>query len=226
MSPSPARLLALCLALLAVTAPAVAEVTGKARALAGDRLEIGGVTLQLFGLDAPERDQACLRQGRRWDCGFEATAALAFRVAGQWVMCSEQGVAEDGMLLALCALGGDGGPEVNGWMVAAGWGLADRPPLFTEAEAGARAAGRGIWGSEFVVPSEWRQGARLPVETLPAEPSGLCAVKGSLTAEGERLYHLPGGAFYPDAPVDPARGERWFCSEAEAQAAGWRRSPR
>lgn len=227
MPPSPARLLALCLALLAAPLPATAEVTGKARALAGDRLEIGGVVVQLFGLDAPERDQACLRQGRRWDCGFEATAALAFRVAGQWVNCVEQGVADDGALLALCALGGDGGPEVNGWMVAAGWGLADRPPLFAEVEAEARAAGRGIWAGEFVAPADWRRGARLPVEApAAAGPDGLCTIKGHVTAAGERLYHLPGGAFYPHVPVDPARGERWFCSEAEAQAAGWRRSPR
>jgi endonuclease YncB( thermonuclease family) len=207
-------------------APAAAEIAGKARAVSGDRLEIGGATIQLIGIDAPEREQVCLRDGRRWDCGFAATAALAFRTAGQWVICTEQGVAEDGAPLALCALGGRGGPEVNSWMVAAGWGLADRPPLFAEAEAAARAAGRGIWGSSFVSPAEWRQGARLPIETAAPEPAGLCTVKGSVTAAGERIYHLPGGAFYPNATVDPARGGRWFCSEAEAQAAGWRRSPR
>jgi len=225
MMPLFARALALLL-LLAGTAPAAAEISGKARAVAGDRLEIGGVTLQLFGFDAPEREQACLRDGRRWDCGFAATAALAFRTAGQWVICTDQGVAEDGALLAQCVLGGLGGPEVNGWMVAAGWGLADRPPLFAEAEAAARAAGRGIWSSSFVSPAEWRRGARLPIETAPAEPAGLCTVKGSITPSGERVYHLPGGAFYPHATVDPGRGERWFCSEAEAQAAGWSRSPR
>jgi endonuclease YncB( thermonuclease family) len=226
MAPSALRHLALCLLLSVAAAPAAAEVSGKARALAGDRLEIAGVTLQLFGLDAPERDQACLRNGRRWDCGFEATAALAFRIAGQWMVCTEQGVAEDGTPLALCSLGGEGGPEVNGWMVAAGWGVADRPPLFAEAEAAARAAGRGIWGSEFVPPADWRRGARLPAETLSPEPAGLCAVKGSVTADGARIYHLPGGAFYPHLSLDPSRGERWFCSEAEAQAAGWQRSPR
>lgn len=222
-----ARTLGLCTLLaIAGAGPALADITGKARAIAGDRLEIGGVTLQLYGLDAPERDQACLRDGRRWDCGFEATAALAFRTAGQWVVCTEQEAAEDGTPLALCVLGGVGGPEVNGWMVAAGWGLADRPPLFAETEAAARAAGRGIWAGEFINPAEWRRGARLAVEALPPEPAGLCAVKGIVAADGERIYHLPGGAFYPHATVDPASGERWFCSEDEAQAAGWTRSTR
>lgn len=232
MRPPIARPSALCLVLVCVwligtgAVPARAEIAGKADAVAGDRLDIGGITAQLFGVDAPERGQACLRDGKRWDCGFAATAALAFRTAGQWVVCAERGIAADGTPLALCWLGGRGGPEVNGWMVAAGWGLADQPPLFADAEAAARTAGRGIWGSGFVSPAEWRQGARLPIETIPAEPAGLCTVKGSITAEGERIYHLPGGAFYPNATIDPARGERWFCSEADAEAAGWRRSPR
>lgn len=219
-------LLALAWCMLAFTGPASAEITGKARAVAGDRLEIGGVTLQLFGLDAPEPQQACLRNGRRWECGFEAKAALAFRTAGQWVICTEKGVAEDGVPLVLCEMGGEGGPEINRWMVEAGWGLADRPPLFADAEAAARAQGRGIWSGDFVPPAEWRRGARLPVEAAPPDSTALCAIKGSISADGTRVYHLPGGAFYPHAGVDPSRGERWFCSEGEAQAAGWQRSTR
>lgn len=215
--------LAFCLCL---AAPAAADITGKAHALAGDRLEIGGVTLQLFGIDAPEPEQACLRDGRRWDCGFAATAALAFRIAGQWVTCTEQGGDATGAPLTLCYLGGLGGPEVNGWMVSAGWGLADRPPLFADGEAAARAAGRGIWASTFIPPADWRLGERLPVETEAAEDERLCSIKGDLSAAGERIYHLPGGAFYPGIAVDPSRGERWFCSEDAAEAAGWQRSAR
>lgn len=207
-------------------APAAADVTGKARALAGDRLEISGVTLQLLGIDAPEPAQACLRAGERWDCGFAATAALAFRTAGQWVTCVEESADEGDTPLALCYLGGLGGPEVNGWMVRAGWGVADQAPLFAEAEAAARAAGRGIWSSTFVPPAAWRLGQRLPIETATSDADALCSIKGDLGAEGERIYHLPGGAFYPGIAIDPDRGERWFCSEDEAQAAGWTRSTR
>jgi endonuclease YncB( thermonuclease family) len=203
-----------------------AEITGKARAVAGDRLEIAGTVVQLFGLDAPEPDQACLRDGRRWECGFAATAALAFRTAGQWLSCVPLEADAAGTPLAVCSMGGDGGPAVNGWMVEAGWGVADRPPLFAEQEAAARAARRGIWGGAFVPPADWRRGERLAIETAPGSASQLCSIKGSVGADGERTYHLPGGAFYPQATVDPALGGRWFCSEAEAQAAGWRRSER
>ncbi len=40
--------------------------------------------------------------------------------------------------------------------------------------------------------------------------------------EGERIYHLPGGNWYDRTRIDPTKGERWFCSEAEARAVGWR----
>jgi hypothetical protein len=33
---------------------------------------------------------------------------------------------------------------------------------------------------------------------------------------------VPGGAWYDKTEIDESKGERWFCSEAEAQAVGWR----
>ena len=51
-------------------------------------------------------------------------------------------------------------------------------------------------------------------------------IKGNINAKGERIYHVPGGAFYERTVIDESQGERWFCTEAEATAAGWRRSLR
>ena len=51
-----------------------------------------------------------------------------------------------------------------------------------------------------------------------------CDIKGNINSKGERIYHVPGGRSYANTLIDPVRGERWFCSEAEAQAAGWRRT--
>lgn len=42
--------------------------------------------------------------------------------------------------------------------------------------------------------------------------------------ERERVYRFLGGQWYDRTKIDPDKGERWFCSEAEAQAAGWRKS--
>lgn len=52
-----------------------------------------------------------------------------------------------------------------------------------------------------------------------------CNIKGNVSIEsGERIYHLPGQKYYSSTNIDSRFGERWFCSEAEAQSAGWRRS--
>jgi hypothetical protein len=52
----------------------------------------------------------------------------------------------------------------------------------------------------------------------------LCLIKGNISSTGERIYHVPGGLYYNATVIDTAKGERWFCTEAEAVAAGWRRS--
>lgn len=59
---------------------------------------------------------------------------------------------------------------------------------------------------------------------LGVQPPG-CEVKGNISINsGERIYHVPGQRYYNDTIIRREYGERWFCSEAEARAAGWRRS--
>jgi hypothetical protein len=54
-----------------------------------------------------------------------------------------------------------------------------------------------------------------------------CNIKGNISMRtGERIYHVPSGKFYNATVINPANGERWFCSETEARAAGWRKSRR
>lgn len=54
-----------------------------------------------------------------------------------------------------------------------------------------------------------------------------CVVKGNISiSTGARLYHVPGMRDYGGTIIDPSKGERWFCSESEAVAAGWQRAPR
>lgn len=51
-----------------------------------------------------------------------------------------------------------------------------------------------------------------------------CNIKGNVNTQGERIYHVPGQKYYNDTRISASHGERWFCSEEEARAAGWRRS--
>lgn len=57
-----------------------------------------------------------------------------------------------------------------------------------------------------------------------AEDSGACNIKGNVSTRGERIYHVPGQKYYDETRISASHGERWFCSEEEARAAGWRRS--
>jgi endonuclease YncB( thermonuclease family) len=57
--------------------------------------------------------------------------------------------------------------------------------------------------------------------TLPPPAAEACRIKGNISQSG-RVYHVPGGEWYEQTQIDTARGERWFCTEAEAKAAGWR----
>lgn len=59
---------------------------------------------------------------------------------------------------------------------------------------------------------------------IPPNPD--CPIKGNISHNsGNRYYHLPGMPDYEITLIDVARGERWFCSEAEAIAAGWSKAP-
>ena len=99
-----------------------------------------------------------------------------------------------------------------------------QPAGYVSQEAVANATGRGVWRGEFVEPPRWRRGERL--ETPSAIGAGDCRIKGNISRKGMRIYHVPGRASYARTRIDTAKGERWFCSEAQARAAGWRRAKR
>jgi micrococcal nuclease len=53
-------------------------------------------------------------------------------------------------------------------------------------------------------------------------PPVSCNIKGNISSSGEKIYHVPGQVNYDDTIIDSSKGERWFCTGAEAQANGWR----
>ncbi len=65
-------------------------------------------------------------------------------------------------------------------------------------------------------------------ENLESDTTGVgCNVKGNISqSSGRKLYHVPGMEDYHNTNISLEHGERWFCSEAAAQAAGWTRAPR
>lgn len=95
---------------------------------------------------------------------------------------------------------------------------------YRKAQASAREAHLGIWSSGCAVAAP-----PAPLAQPGTSASGTCSnptIKGNINSEGERIYHVPGGQFYAVTKISTAKGERWFCTEEQARAAGWRASER
>jgi endonuclease YncB( thermonuclease family) len=212
---------ALAAGLALAAGAAAAGPQGPARATDGDTLVVGAVKVRLHGIDAPELAQRCGRGGGGdWDCGRAAAALLASLVAGREVTCEARDRDAYGRVVAACSAGGD---DLGARMVADGlaWAYVRFSDAYVGAEAAARAAGRGIWGGSAEAAWDWRADAlTTPVASRPA-PAG-CAIKGNVTAAGERVYHTPGSPWYARTRIDESKGEAWFCDEAAARAAGFR----
>ena len=217
------------LAALVLACPAAAQdvLAGPARVLDGDTVEVQGQRIRLHGIDAPESAQTCTDgAGRSYRCGRAATNALASLIGGGSVACRVLDRDRYGRLIAVCYRNQ---VDLNGSMVAAGHALAYRQygTAYVSHENAARARRLGVWQGRFDAPWDWRRakGAGTSRAPVPRQGSG-CAIKGNVSSSGERIYHVPGQSFYDRTRISEAKGERWFCSEAEARAAGWRRSRR
>tara|TARA_R110002072_G_scaffold216863_3_gene374408 strand:- start:16842 stop:17534 length:693 start_codon:yes stop_codon:yes gene_type:complete len=220
--------------LLIVATPASAQdLTGQARVVDGDSLSIAEKPVRLMGIDAPELDQNCTRDGQEWACGEAAAAQLQSLVDGHSVTCRGQSTDAYGRLVAICHANG---LELGAIMVEYGWAIAFRSysSAYVGHEHRARSARQGIWRSEFVLPEHHRT-AKAEIATpsvrqsQPASPQRArqapnqahhgCSIKGNRSRRGEWIYHMPGMQYY-----EVTRAEEIFCSEAEARAAGYRRS--
>ena len=115
------RLLAVLFVLL--PALALAVLTGTARVIDGDSLEINGERLRLHGIDAPESRQLCRRDGAPWRCGEDATRALAGMIGGRAVTCQELDRDRYGRMVVRCAVAG---ADLGEWLVVNGWAVAYR----------------------------------------------------------------------------------------------------
>ena len=230
-------------------APPAGSVSGPARVVDGDTIVISDIRIRLEGIDAPESGQTC---GQRWlgtwACGEAATTHLVQLVRDREVRCDSRGVDLYGRMLGICYTAG---LELNADMVRNGfaWAFVKYSVRLVEAEAGARALRLGIWQGDATPAWVWRAqrwaqaardtdagGARTAsvqptppsgntqIDTPPAAPNAAtsaCVITGNITRNGQ-IYHMPWSPWYAKTRVEPARGERWFCTEAEAMAAGWR----
>jgi hypothetical protein len=187
---------------------------------------VGGTEVRLFGIDAPEFDQSCTKNGQSWSCGSAAADQLMRLVTGKDVRCSSMGLDRHGRTLGRCMVGTT---DINRTMVATGYAVAYRhySSDYVSAEETAKAYKRGLWAGTFERPSQYRHegearpepGTSVRTSRALAQPSGGCMIKGNRNRKGQWIYHVPGMPYY-----EQTRAEEMFCTEAEARAAGYRRA--
>lgn len=221
----------LVLSLVFASIPGVAaELVGRATVTDGDTLTVAKQRIRLWGIDAPESTQQCTtRDGRSWPCGRRSAAALDGYLVDKTVHCRPKDTDRYSRVVADCFVQGQ---SVNRWMVSSGWAVAYRhyATAFIVDEADARQHQRNLWQGTFQMPADYRrskrdQSARQAQLTTPPVSSG-CRIKGNISRQGKRIYHLPGQRDYERTSIDLSHGERMFCSPEEAARAGWQPAQR
>jgi endonuclease YncB( thermonuclease family) len=214
----------------------------------GSTLQLGSVTYRLDGIDAPAFDQLCIDEhADPWTCGVEARDQLTKLIGGRQVRCDDLGADPNTRKrhLGACKIEGET-TSLSQLLVGLGFALnvdASATGRFETDEARAKEDRQGLWKGCFVAPQEFRLGKKdgaLLGGSCPADrdkeirealfpeslamPSG-CNIKGKFAVRARvtgnvGIYHLQACPSYP-ALTKP---DRWFCSEEDAQAAGFRRA--
>ena len=228
--------------LLTVSAALCGEVRAVPQIVDADTVYAGATKIRLSGIDAPEMDQICLdAAGKTWNCGVEAKEKLQNFVREQPWSCALSGQDAYRRYLGSCSVAGE---DVSRWLVRNGWALAFRrySTAYVTDEDYAREHKQGLWSGAFIAPWEWRHRSNatvilgavaVPVQaqqvllgptTVSQPPTPNCVIKGNLKSAHQCIYHVPGGRFYDRLSMDRSSSRRWFCSVAEAEAAGCRKS--
>lgn len=201
-------------------AAADAAISGRAEVVDGDGLRIGPVAIRLHGIDAPELGQRCARAGGgTWPCDEAAAERLEALVGQGEVVCEPLDRDAYGRIVARCQAGGI---DLAQTLASEGlaWAFLRYSEDYATEESAARDAGRGIWQAPTEAPWDYRADRWERAAEASSRPG--CPIKGNISAKGERIYHTPWSPWYGRTKIDEAKGEAWFCDEAEALAAGWR----
>jgi endonuclease YncB( thermonuclease family) len=214
----------------------------------GGTLQLGNVTYRLDGIDAPAFDQLCIDDhADSWTCGIEARDQLTKLIGGRTLRCDDLGVdpSNKKQHLGVCKVEGES-TSLSQLLVRQGFALnveASATGRFKVDEARAKDDREGLWKGCFVAPAEFRLGRKdgallggscrtdrdreIREALFPddlAMPPG-CSIKGKYAVRARvtgnvGIYHLQSCRSYP-ALTKP---DRWFCSEEDAQGAGFRKA--
>jgi len=222
---------------------------GHIRVIDGDTIEVGDATVRLHAIDAPETDQTCGdANSPAWACGAWVRDETRALYEGRHARCVTTDTDRYGRTVATCRVDGQ---DIGERLVSDGLAFAYRRygMDYDLAEKAAAVNGRGLHATGVMSPAAFRAAKR--AQARPADPqtdtgaktvtvqrgtpdgksllpnalNPACTIKGNISPNsGERIYHVPGQPYYGATRISLGKGERWFCSEAEARKAGWRKA--
>ena len=188
------------------------------RIIDGDTIVFKTKTIRLFGIDAPETNQYCFDEKKiKYSCGLNSTKELIKFIklnSSKSIKCTDHDIDQYGRLISECWIGKI---SINSWLVRNGYALAylKYSNKFSNDEKKAKENELGLWQGQFIYPWEWRRGNRFK-NNLNSENKN-CEIKGNISSKGQKIYHIPGNINYEKTKINENKGERWFCSEEEAQ---------
>lgn len=170
------RLIAIALTLL-VSGPAIAKpaaIEGRAQVIDGDTIAVGGTAprIRLYAIDAPENTQPCYDAAdKRYLCGSRAGEALVDIIGRNGrVTCTEKDRDRYDRIVAVCFAEA---VDISREMVRRGWAVEYKKysdGRYTQVEAEARTAKRGLWNGRFDEPSIWRHRKKTLAPPLVVPP--------------------------------------------------------
>ena len=125
---------------------------GSATVVDGDTLRIGGESIRLHGIDAPELVQFC---ADGWLAGDAARRALASRVAAGTPQCERMGTDRYGRTTAVCRVNGE---DIGAALVRSGmaWAYATYSYRYLPQEWLAWSDRVGVHAHRCASPASWR----------------------------------------------------------------------
>ena len=145
------------------------SVSGVARVINGDTIQIGNRIIRFFGVDAPEPNQTCAdRNGSSYRCGQKAAEELRKMLGNSEVTCTIMQQNNRGHAIGTCAVGAY---DVGAALVFNGWALAYRQysgDVYVPYENSARSQQLGLWEGEFYMPWDWREHNTMQKKAAPS----------------------------------------------------------
>ncbi len=124
----------------------------------GDTFHMNGQKIRIWGIDAVERHQTCLKSGQSYECGKSARLYLQSVIGKDIPVCTARPKSpKETRTVASCQVDGK---DIGREMVKSGWALDYRhfsKGAYSSEEKAARQKRLGIWAGEFQSPYDWRK---------------------------------------------------------------------